>query len=62
MRSRESGADAGGGDVHLVGFAVLDDLGIAAGDRRRRLARRLGHGANLGFQDVGGQACFEDVS
>ena len=26
-------ADAGGGDVHAVGLAVLDDLGVAADDR-----------------------------
>ena len=32
-------ADAGGGDVHPVGLAVLDDLGVAAGDAHPRAAR-----------------------
>ena len=36
VRRRESAADAGGGDVHAVGLAVLDDLGVAADDRSPR--------------------------
>ena len=48
----EEAADAGGGDVHLVRFAVLDHFGIAAGDAHSRLARGFRHGANFGFQDL----------
>ena len=54
-------ADSGGGDVHAVGLAVLDHLGVAAAiTTPARAAAR--HGAHFGFQNFGRQAGFEDVS
>ena len=53
LRSRVDPADAGGADVHAVGVAALDDLGVAGDDLD---AGRLGRGGDrldLGAQLVG---------
>ena len=53
-------ADAGGGDVHPVGLAVLHNLGIAARDAHACIAGSLGHGAHLRFEHRRGQAGLEN--
>ncbi len=54
-------ADAGRGDVHLVGFAVFDHFGVAAGDADSRVPRGFRHGANFGFEHRRGQSGFEHI-
>ena len=55
-------ADAATADVHVVGFAMLDDLGIAGRDDHTRAAGGGGHGAHFEFEDFGGQTGFEHIS
>ena len=55
-------ADAGSGDVHAIGFAVLDHFGVAARDATPARSRGGGHGADFGFQNLGGQAGFENIA
>ena len=55
-------ADAGGGDVHQVRFAVFNHFGIAAGNRDAGLPRGLGHGADFRFQNRRRQPGLKDVS
>ena len=63
MRRLGSGrADAGGGDVHAVGLAALDDFGIAAYHRDAGAAQRTRHGAHLGFENGSWKAFFEHKS
>jgi len=55
-------ADTGGGQIHAVGLAVFYDLGVAAGDGNSGGRERHGAmGADLGFEDAGGQAGFQNV-
>src|SRR5208282_1980168 len=56
----EKAPDSGGGDVHGVGLAVLDDFCVAAGDADTSFFGGFAHGANFGFQNIGGQTGFED--
>ena len=62
VHSGKQAADAGGGDVHLIGLAVLDDFGVAAGDADARLARGFCHGANFGFENWRRQSGFEHIT
>ena len=57
--STKQPADPGGGDVHLVGLAVLDDFGVAPGDANSRVPRGLCHGANFRLEHRRGQPGFE---
>jgi len=61
LQSVQGTTDSGGGDVHKVGFAMLDNLGIAAGDCDARFARSVAHGAYLSFENGRGQSCFQNV-
>lgn len=54
-------ADAGGGYVHAVGFAMLDDFGVTGSDANTGILRGFGHGSNFGFENRGGQSGFENV-
>ena len=42
--------NAGGGDVHGIGFAVFDHFGVAARDLYSGIARRVRHGADFRLQ------------
>ena len=53
--------DAGGGDVHAVGLAVLHHLGVAARDGDPGRAGRPRHGAHFGLQDFRRQAGFQHI-
>ena len=54
-------ADSGGSDVHWIGFAVLDNFGVAARDRDSGVPRGFRHGANFGFEHRRGQSGFENI-
>ncbi len=54
--------DAGSRDVHLVRFAVLHDFGIASRYDDARGIRGSSHGADLSFQNVRRQPCFEHIT
>ena len=60
--SMQQAADAGGGDVHLVGFTVFDDFGVAPGDADSRVPRGFCQGANFRLEHRRGQPGFEHKS
>jgi hypothetical protein len=43
----QGNADAGGSDVHAIGLAALDNLGISAAHGNARPLKRLRHGTDL---------------
>ena len=53
-------ADACGGDVEAVGFAVLNNFGVAADDGDAGPTGRIGHRVNFRFQPRGGKAGLAD--
>ena len=53
-------ADAGGADVHAVGGAALDDLGVAGHDLDPAASAARGDRLDLGLQVVRGEALLED--
>lgn len=58
--ARTDRSQPGGADIHAVGPAVLDHLGVAGHDRHARAARGGGQGFQLGAEHAGGQAGFEN--
>ena len=62
LEAGNQAADAGGGDVHLVGFAVLDDFRVASRDDHAGALGCGGHRADFGFENIGGQPGFEHVA
>ena len=59
---RKQAADAGCSDVHLVRFAVFDNLGVAGGDPHTGIPRGLCHGSNFGFENLRRQPGFENIA
>lgn len=45
--SMKQAANAGGGNVHLIGLAVFDDFRVSPGDADSRIPRGFRHGANF---------------
>ena len=56
---RQSAADSGSGDIHLIGLAVLDHLGVPAHDCDSRSSGCAAHGPNLVLEGVGRQPSLQ---
>ena len=60
LDARQRSTESGRCDVHAVGFAVLDDLRVSAGNSDSCFLSSIGHGLNFSLQDVRAQSGFED--
>ena len=60
VNAGDGAADSRSGDVHAVGLAALDNLGVAADHCDARALESGRHGADFGFEDCGGKALFEN--
>ena len=60
VNAGDGAADSGGGDVHAVGLAALDDFCVATDHGDACALESVGHGADFGFEDGTGEAFFEN--
>jgi hypothetical protein len=60
VHARQRLSNSSGGDVHLVGLAMLDHFRVAGDNSNPGALGRACHGANFGFQNFCGQSFFEN--